>query len=46
MKDSRITFRLTEEEKEKLNALAAERGITVSQLIREICEEIFQQKRK
>ena len=30
MKDSRITFRLTEEEKEKLNALAAERGITVS----------------
>jgi uncharacterized protein (DUF1778 family) len=38
MKDSRITFRLTDEEKDKLYAAAAKRGITISQLIRELCE--------
>lgn len=46
MKDSRITFRLTEEEKEKLFAIAEKRDITLSQLIREICEEIFQKEEK
>jgi predicted DNA-binding protein len=46
MKDSRITFRLTEEEKEKLYELAAKRDITLSQLIRELCEEIFNKEEK
>lgn len=46
MKDSRITFRLTEEEKEKLFEIAETRDITLSQLIREICEEIFQKEEK
>ena len=45
MKDSRITFRLTDEEKDKLYAAAAKRGITISQLIRELCEQIFKEEK-
>ena len=43
MKDTRITFRLTEEEKAKLYELAAKRDIPVSQLVRELCREIFKE---
>ena len=41
MKDSTITFRLSEEEKAKIYDLAASRDIPVSQLIRELCRQIF-----
>jgi len=41
MKTEKITLRISEEEKEKLFNLAKERDIPVSQLIREICREIF-----
>lgn len=44
MKDATITLRLTEEEKAKIREVAAKRDIPVSQLIRELCREIFQQK--
>lgn len=43
MKDTRITFRLTETEKEKLLEIAKKRDIPVSQLVRELCREIFKE---
>lgn len=46
MKDTNITFRLSEEEKQKLKDMAAARDIPVSQLIREICREIFDKEAK
>lgn len=42
-KDTSLTFRLSEKEKEKLKALAKERDIPVSQLVREICRKIFKE---
>lgn len=41
MKDATITLRISEEEKEKITKLAKEKDIPVSQLIRELCREIF-----
>lgn len=41
MKQEKITFRLSEEEKQRIVEMAAERDIPVSQLIRELCKEIF-----
>lgn len=43
MKDTTITFRLSEDEKNKIIALAAERDIPVSQLIRELCRAAIEQ---
>ena len=43
MKDTTITFRLSEDEKNKINALAAERDNPVSQLIRELCRDAIKQ---
>lgn len=41
MKDTTITFRLSESEKQRLKDMAAKRDIPVSQLVRELCREIF-----
>lgn len=38
MKTEKITFRLSEVDKEKLAAVAAAKDISISQLIREACE--------
>ena len=42
MKQEKITFRLSEEEKQRIVELAAQRDIPVSQFIRELCREIFE----
>lgn len=42
MKEEKITFRLSEEEKQRIVEMAAARDIPVSQLIRELCKEIFE----
>lgn len=39
MKHANITFKLTEAEKERIKALAAERDIPMSQIIREAINE-------
>ena len=39
MKNAVITFRLTDQEKDKLNVVAAKKGWTQSQLVREIVKE-------
>lgn len=44
MKNATITLRLSEEEKEKLKSMAAARDIPVSQLVRELCKKIFDEK--
>ena len=44
MKDATITLRISEDEKKKIVELAKERDIPVSQLIRELCREIFNEK--
>lgn len=44
MKDTKITIRISEAEKEKITKIAAERDIPVSQLIRELCRTIFNQE--
>ena len=41
MKDSSLTIRLSEAEKNRIKDLAAKRDISVSQMIRELCREIF-----
>ena len=41
MKTETITLRISEEEKQKITELAKEKDIPVSQLIRELCREIF-----
>ena len=46
MKDSKITIRISEAEKEKIAKIASERDISVSQLIRELCREIFKEDEK
>lgn len=43
MKNSTITLRISEEEKNKIMDLAREKDIPVSQLIRELCREIFKE---
>ena len=43
MKTSTITLRISEEEKEKITEIARKRDIPVSQLIRELCREIFEE---
>lgn len=43
MKTASLTIRLSEEEKEKLKAMAAARDIPVSQLVRELCNKIFKE---
>ena len=40
-KNSTITLRISEDEKKKITELAKKRDIPVSQLIRELCREIF-----
>ena len=44
MKTEKITLRISEEEKQKITELAKKRDIPVSQLIRELCREIFNQE--
>ena len=41
LKTETITLRISEEEKQKIMELAKEKDISVSQLIRELCKEIF-----
>lgn len=45
-KDKKIEFRLTAEEKEKIIAYAEKRDMTMSEVIRELCEKIFNQEGK
>lgn len=40
-KSKRIEFRLTAEEKEKILAYAEKRDLTMSEVVRELCEKIF-----
>ena len=44
MKTSTITLRISEEEKNKIIELAKKKDIPVSQLIRELCRKIFEEK--
>ena len=44
MKTSTITLRISEEEKNKITELAKNKDIPVSQLIRELCREVFQKE--
>lgn len=44
MKDTNITFKLSEAEKERIKAAAAEKDIPVSQLIREAVKEYFESR--
>ena len=46
MKDTKITIRISEAEKQKIFELAAKRDIPVSQLIRELCRDIFDKEDK
>lgn len=46
MKTANITLRISEEEKQKIMELAKEKDISVSQLIRELCREIFNKGEK
>ena len=41
MRYEKVEIRLTEEEKHNLKAYAAKSGKTMSEVIRELCEEIF-----
>lgn len=43
MKTSTITIRISEAEKNKITALAQKKDISVSQLIRELCREVFKE---
>ena len=45
MKTSTITLRISEEEKNKIIELAKKKDIPVSQLIRELCREVFQKEK-
>ena len=42
MKDTTITFRLNEQEKERLKQIAAEKDISISQLVREFIKAAIQ----
>ena len=46
MKDTTITFRLSEQEKEQIVALAARKDIPFSQLIREAIRKYIQEEDK
>lgn len=46
MKTATITLRISEVEKNKIMELAKKKDIPVSQLIRELCREIFQEEEK
>lgn len=46
MKTATITLRISEDEKNKIMELAKKRDIPVSQLIRELCREIFKEEEK
>ena len=41
IKDKKIEFRLTAEEKEKIAAYAEKHSLTMSGVIRQLCEKIF-----
>ena len=43
-KDKRIEFRLTAEEKEKILAYAEKHNLTMSEVVRELCQKIFNQE--
>lgn len=43
-KDKKVEIRLTAEEKEKLKEYAEQRHLTMSEAIRWLCEEIFNNK--
>ena len=44
MKDTTITFRLSEAEKQKIVEMAAKRDIPVSQLVRELCRKTLEER--
>lgn len=44
MKNATITFRLNEQEKERLEQLAADRDVSVSQLVRMFIKEAIQKE--
>ena len=46
MKNTTITFRLTEAEKQQIEAAAAKKDIPVSQLIREAIREAINQQKE
>lgn len=46
MKTTSITLRISEEEKTKIMEIAKKRDISVSQLIRELCREVFENQTK
>lgn len=46
MKNATITFRLNEQEKERLELLAASKDIPVSQLVRALINEALKEKEK
>ena len=46
MKDTNITFKLSEAEKEAIKAAAARRDIPMSQLIREAVKDYIQKEEK
>lgn len=45
-KDKKIEVRLTTEEKDKLKAYADKRHMTMSEVIRVLCAEVFQEVEK
>ena len=44
-KNQKVEIRLTAEEKDRLRAYAEKRHLTMSEAIRWLCEEIFQEER-
>lgn len=46
MKDTNITFKLSESEKAAIRALAAKRDVPMSQIIREACKKYVQEESK
>ncbi len=46
MKTSNITFKLTDSEKEAIKALAAQKDVPMSQLIREAIKKYIQEEQK
>lgn len=45
MKEARITFRIKEEEKEQIEAIALNKDIPLSQLMRELIREAIKEAR-
>ena len=46
IKTTKVEIRLTAEEKEKLREYAEKRHLTMSEAIRWLCEEIFQEEKQ